>query len=73
VIIHPDCQNQGLGKQILKAIEEHFDGVSRYELFTGDKSTRNLYFYQKLGYRIFRSERMSDLTTIVYMEKRRDE
>ena len=72
LIVHPDCQNQGLGKQILKAIEDHFGAVDRYELFTGEKSERNLYFYQKMGYRIFRSEKMSDLVTIAYMEKHRD-
>lgn len=69
LIVHPDCQNQGLGKQILKAIEDHFGEVGRYELFTGEKSERNLYFYQKLGYRIFRSEPLNDRVTLVYMEK----
>jgi N-acetylglutamate synthase-like GNAT family acetyltransferase len=69
VIVHPDCQNRGLGKQIMKAIEDHFAGVDRYELFTGQKSERNLYFYQKLGYRIFRSERLNERVMLVYMEK----
>jgi N-acetylglutamate synthase-like GNAT family acetyltransferase len=69
VIVHPDCQNRGLGKQIMKAIEDHFATADRYELFTGQKSERNLYFYQKLGYRIFRSEKLTDRVTIVYLEK----
>ncbi|MBN1429934.1 MAG: GNAT family N-acetyltransferase [Anaerolineae bacterium] len=72
VIVHPDCQNQGLGKQLMKAIEDHFDQVDRYELFTGEKSERNLYFYQKLGYRIFRSEQFTEHVTLVYLEKHRD-
>jgi N-acetylglutamate synthase-like GNAT family acetyltransferase len=71
LIVHPDYQNRGLGRQILKAIEDHFTEVDRYELFTGEKSERNLYFYQKLGYRIFRSEKLNDRVTIVYMEKHR--
>jgi N-acetylglutamate synthase-like GNAT family acetyltransferase len=69
VIVHPDYQNQGLGKQIMKAIEDHFAAADRYELFTGQKSERNLYFYQKLGYRIFRSEKLTDRVTLVYLEK----
>lgn len=70
LIVHPDYQNRGLGKRTLKAIEDHFSEADRYELFTGEKSERNLYFYQKLGYRIFRSEQLTDRVTIVYMEKK---
>ncbi len=69
LIVHPDYQNRGLGRQILKAIEDHFAEADRYELFTGRRSERNLYFYQKMGYRIFRSEQLTDLVTVVYMEK----
>jgi hypothetical protein len=31
----------------MHAIEEHFRVADRYELFTGHKSVRNLYLYQK--------------------------
>ncbi len=69
LIVHPDCQNQGIGTQLMGAIEAHFAEVNRYELFTGQKSERNIYLYEKLGYRIFRSEQLTDRVTIVYMEK----
>ena len=38
----------------MNAIEQHFKIADRYELFTGHKSARNLYLYQKLGYREFK-------------------
>jgi ribosomal protein S18 acetylase RimI-like enzyme len=69
LIVHPDCQNRGIGTQLLQAIEAHFGAVQRYELFTSDKSARNLYLYQKLGYRPFRTGKLSDKVTLVYLEK----
>ena len=70
VIVHPDHQNCGIGAQLMGAIEAHFAGARRYELFTSERSTRNLYLYQKLGYKIFRRERMSEKVGLVYLEKR---
>lgn len=69
LIVEPDMQNRGIGARLLKAIEEYFADARRYELFTGDKSEKNLCFYQKAGYRSFCTEQMSALVTIVYMEK----
>jgi ribosomal protein S18 acetylase RimI-like enzyme len=75
LIVHPDCQNRGIGTRLLRAIEAHFINVQRYELFTSERSTRNLYLYQKLGYHIFRTEPLTAKVTIVYLEKlnRRDQ
>ncbi len=69
LVVHPDCQGRGTGKQLMHAIETRLENVERYELFTGEKSARNLYLYQKLGYQIFRSERLSDQVVFVYLEK----
>ncbi len=69
LIVHPDFQNQGIGAKLLRALEEHFAQAKRYELFTGEKSERNLYFYQKWGYRIFRQEKLTDKITVVFLEK----
>ncbi len=69
LIVHPDFQNQGVGAKLLRAIEEHFAQAKRYELFTGEKSERNLYFYQKWGYRIFRKEKLTDKVPLVFLEK----
>jgi ribosomal protein S18 acetylase RimI-like enzyme len=69
LIVHPAFQNRGIGARLMDEIERHFGEVGRYELFTGGRSERNLYLYQKLGYRIFRTERLTDRVTLVYMEK----
>jgi ribosomal protein S18 acetylase RimI-like enzyme len=69
LIVHPDFQNQGIGAKLLRAIEERFAQARRYELFTGEKSERNLYFYQKWGYRIFRKKELTDKVALVFLEK----
>jgi ribosomal protein S18 acetylase RimI-like enzyme len=69
LIVHPDYQNRGIGTRLMLAIEDRFRGASRYEIFTGEKSLRNIHLYQRLGYRIFRTSRLTDKVTLVYMEK----
>jgi ribosomal protein S18 acetylase RimI-like enzyme len=72
LIVHPECQNQGIGTKLLQEIENTFDRVTRYELFTGHKSQKNLHLYEKNGYRIFRRQEVTDNLTIVFMEKYRN-
>jgi len=69
LIVHPELQNRGIGTLLMKEIEAQFRGCGRYELFTGMKSERNIHLYQKLGYRIFKDERVNDKLTMVFMEK----
>jgi len=69
VIVHPDFQNQGIGAKFMQAVENFFPTAKRYELFTGYKSARNLHFYQKLGYRIFKQEDLNENVKLVYLEK----
>lgn len=69
LIVHPDFQNQGIGKRLLKEIEAKFNDVKRFELFTGYKSKKNLNLYRKFGYSIFKSEKISENLTLDYLEK----
>lgn len=69
LIVHPEFQNQGIGTRLLNKIETHFREAWRYELFTGERSERNLYLYDKLGYRIYRTERLTEKAAIVFLEK----
>jgi GNAT superfamily N-acetyltransferase len=69
LIVHPDLQNQGIGSSLLAEIERAFGQARRFELFTGQKSERNLYLYRKFGYRPFRSEKASEALTILFLEK----
>jgi len=72
LIVHPDFQNQRIGTKLMNEIEKIFGTCQRFELFTGDKSERNLYLYQKLGYKLFKTANITDQTTIVYLEKKID-
>ena len=70
LIVLPDYQNKGIGTNLMNEIEKQFaNEISRYELFTGLRDTRNKYFYEKLGYAIFKKEKFNDEITFVYMEK----
>jgi GNAT superfamily N-acetyltransferase len=69
LIVDPRWQNRGIGAQLVTAIEGCFEEAQRYELFTGDKSERNLHLYQKLGYSPFRSEKLNEKVTLVFLEK----
>jgi len=69
LIVHPEFRNRGIGTRLMNTIEQHFSEAHRYELFTGTRSERNLYLYQKLGYVAFRTEQQTDKVTIVFLEK----
>ncbi|MEJ2737951.1 MAG: GNAT family N-acetyltransferase, partial [Anaerolineae bacterium] len=69
LIVHPSFQNQGIGTRLLGEIERAFDQAERFELFTGHLSERNLYLYQKLGYRPYRNRTVSEALTLVHLEK----
>ena len=69
LIVHPDFQNQGLGTKLLNRAEKHFPGVKRFELFTGHKSLKNLFLYDKNGYNAFDEKRVSKKLTLIFLEK----
>ena len=53
----------------MMAIEEEFPSAMRFELFTGGKSTGNIRLYERLGYQIFKTKRLSPQVELVFMEK----
>lgn len=69
VIVHPDFQNQGIGTKLMVAAEKFFPHLREFELFTGYRSLKNIHFYQKSGYSVFKQEKISDLIQFVYMRK----
>lgn len=72
LIVHPDFQNQGIGTKLMNEIENMFKDAKRFELFAGHKSSRNLYLYQKLGYKVFKREKMNNNDIeIAFLEKHR--
>ena len=69
LVVTPDMHGRGIGRQLLWGIERSTAPVTRYELFTGHRSDRNLRMYERAGYRRIRTERQSDRVSLVYMEK----
>ncbi|MCX7428231.1 MAG: GNAT family N-acetyltransferase [Planctomycetia bacterium] len=72
VIVHPSVQNRGVGTRLMRAVEARFPDVRRFELFTSQKSRRNLHFYAKLGYEAYKTVVDGGRRTLVYLEKRLD-
>jgi len=69
LIVKPDFQNQGIGKRLMTKIEKLFDNCSTYELFTGDKSEKNLMLYRKLGYKDWKTELIDNNLKLIYLQK----
>ncbi len=69
LIVHPDWQNLGIGSRLLRVVERCFKEAKCYELFTSERSTRNIYLYEKLGYRLFKQEKLNERVNLVYLVK----
>ncbi len=67
--VHPEYQNQGIGTQLMIAIEQKFREARRFEIFTGHKSVKSLHLYHKLGYREFQNSRVHAQLNLIYLEK----
>lgn len=69
LIVHPDFQNQGIGKKLMEEIEDNFKECERFELITGHKSQKNIYIYEKIGYEPFKIEKLTENLNLLYLEK----
>ncbi|MDD5132507.1 MAG: GNAT family N-acetyltransferase [bacterium] len=67
--VHPYFQGKGLGSRLIKEMESYFPLTNRFEVFTWFKSKRNIYLYEKNGYRQFKTEQVSETMEYVYLEK----
>jgi ribosomal protein S18 acetylase RimI-like enzyme len=67
--VAPDLQGRGIGTALLRAIEERFPAVPRFELFTGGRSEANLRLYRRVGY-VDLPRRPGDHPDLIYLEKR---
>lgn len=52
LVVRPEYQSRGIGKQMMHFIENLYKEVKEFELFTAEKSERNTSFYKGLGYSI---------------------
>jgi GNAT superfamily N-acetyltransferase len=70
LIVKEKFQNKGIGRLLMNTIENKFKDCKRFELFTGFKSQKNLYLYNKLGYKEFKRHEINEKLTLVYLEKK---
>jgi ribosomal protein S18 acetylase RimI-like enzyme len=68
LIVHPDYQGQGFGTQLLLDMEK-ICPQKRFELFTSNKSLRNIKLYERLGYKTFKEQIVSQGLKFIYLEK----
>ena len=68
LMVHPKMQKRGIGTRLLVEIENAYPN-QRYELFTSTKSISNIRLYEKLGYKIFKEEAVSQELQFVYLQK----
>ena len=69
IFVHPDHQNNGIGTRLMNSIEQRFNHIKRFELFTGYKDLKNIYLYKKLGYSIFKEITRGDGIIFYFLEK----
>ena len=69
LIVNPIYQHHGIGKKLMEATEKHFAQAQTFQIHTGYKSKRNIYFYQNLKYKIFKRQKLPDNQERVFMEK----
>ncbi len=72
LMVHPQFQNQGLGTRLMQEIESRFTQTTRFELFTGNLSLKNLYLYQKLGYQAYQEKKINPQLSLIFLEKKID-
>lgn len=70
LIVKKEFQNMGIGRLLMESIESICSDCKRFELFTGFKSVKNIYLYNKLGYNEFKKQQINDQLTLLYLEKR---
>lgn len=68
LMVHPEMQKKGIGTKLLLEIENEYPN-QRYELFTSTKSISNIRLYERLGYKIFKEEAVSQNLQFVYLQK----
>ena len=69
LMVHPEHQGNGLGSCLLQELEKNCP-APRLELFTSNKSLRNLCLYERNGYTRCAEKAVSPALTLIFLEKK---
>lgn len=70
LMVHPQYQGLGIGRRLMKEIENRFNHCNKFELFTGHKSERNINMYERFGYRQTAAKVINPYMTLIWFEKK---
>ena len=70
LIVHPEYQDNGIGKLLMFDIENRFKNCEKYSLFTAKRIEKNLKFYETLGYEAVKEEKVKENLIFVYYIKK---
>ena len=71
LMVHPEYQGNGLGSCLLQELEKNCP-APRLELFTSNKSLRNLCLYERNGYTRCVEKAVSPALTLIFLEEIKD-
>lgn len=72
LMVAPDLEGQGIGRWLLATAEDLApDSTTRFTLFTGENSARNIRIYQRAGYKLCEppSDASEHIAGIVFLSK----
>jgi len=69
LIVMPKHQNKGIGRMLMNFAEKELKETKKIELFTGEKSEKNIHLYKSLGYNIISLIKETENVNLVLMEK----
>ncbi|WP_428688109.1 GNAT family N-acetyltransferase [Roseibium sp.] len=72
LFVDPEMQGMGLGMSLMQAAEQTFSFATRFQLFTGSRSARNIALYHRLGYRLIAERKLNDKVTLAVLEKQKE-
>ena len=69
LFVAPEFQGRGIGRHLLQAAEAAFPSASRFQLFTGSRSVKNIALYERHGYVRIGERFLNDKITLAVLEK----
>ena len=70
LMVDPNFQSNGYGQKLMHQIQKRFSHAKDFVLATGDRSSRNIGFYKRLGYEFDRSEPISENENVLYLKRK---